>query len=97
MLHFPCKCPPCTLSDVDYFQIALCRVCRRRMFVAVAQGPPLLINNQLNKGAPALEMSLSGSPKEKSNNSTCFELAEKLLTTPAAKCYVLFFFFLCVF
>lgn len=37
-------------------------------------------------------MSLSGSPKEKCNNSTCFELAEKLLTTPAAKCYVLILF-----
>lgn len=72
--------------SVDYFQIALCCLCRWHMSPPWLRGP-LLINNQLNKG-PGIEMSLSGSLR-KLQISTCFKLAQKLLIVPPVRCYVL--------
>lgn len=43
---------------MDYFQIALCGVCRWRMSPPWLRGP-LLINKKQNKD-PGMEMSLSG-------------------------------------
>lgn len=72
--------------SVDYFQIALCCLCRWHMSPPWLRGP-LLINNQLNKG-PGIEMSLSGSLR-KLQISTCFKLSQKLLIVPPVRCYVL--------
>lgn len=71
---------------MDYFQIALCRMCRWCMSPPWLRGP-LLINNQLNKG-PGMEMSLSGSLR-KLQISTCFKLAQRILIVPTVKCSVL--------
>lgn len=71
----PCYIFHANVFDLDYFQIALCSLCRWRMSPPQLRGP-LLINNQLNKGRGS-EMSLSDSVR-KLDISTCFKLEKEM-------------------